>query len=127
MRQSCRVALAATLLLLASTLASPQTTTGPQYASATRQGYSLTASQAQRLEEQLQANPEDLTSRAKLLGYWFSRGRQDAGLQTAITARRRHILWMIANHPDSELCGIPEATVDRDTRYNQLADSIGYE
>src|SRR5438046_5335749 len=34
---------------------------------------------------------------------------------------------MIANHPDSELCGIPEATVDRDARYNRLADSIGYE
>jgi len=108
-------------------LASPRTAAGPQYASATRQGYSLTANQAQQLEEQLQANPEDLTSRAKLLGYWFSRGRQDAGLQTAITARRRHILWMVANHPDSELCGIPEATVDRDARYNRLADSIGYE
>jgi hypothetical protein len=96
-------------------------------ASATRQGYSLTASQAQQLEQQLQANPEDLTSRAKLLGYWFSRGRQDAGLQAAITARRRHILWMIANHPDSEICGMPEATIDRDARYNSLADSTGYE
>src|SRR5438876_9942221 len=95
---SRRTALAATLLLLASTLASPQTTIGPQYAAATRQAYSLTASQAQQLEQQLQANPEDLTTRAKLLGYWFSRGQQDAGVPNAVTARRRHILWMIANH-----------------------------
>jgi hypothetical protein len=48
-------------------------------------------------------------------------------VQAAIDARRRHILWLITNDPDSEICGLPEATLDRDARFNALADTTGYE
>jgi hypothetical protein len=57
----------------------------------------------------------------------FSRGRQDVGVEATIAARRRHILWLIANHSDSEICELSEATLDRDPRFNPLADRIGYE
>src|SRR5215831_15109330 len=119
--------IAAAHLLLAFAFQPAPTAARPQYALLAREGYRVTAPEAQQLEQRLTLNPGDLSTRAKLLGYWFSRGRQAAGVQAAIEARRRHILWLIANDPDSEICGLPEATLDRDARFNALADSTGYE
>ena len=115
------------LLVLASLLQLAQSAGQPPLATVVRQGYRLTVAEAQQLEQRLNVNTDDLPARARLLGYWFSRGRQDVGVQATVAARRRHILWLIANHPDSEICGLSEATLDRDSRFSPLADKIGYE
>jgi hypothetical protein len=46
------------------------------------------------------------------------------GHDATIEARRRHILWLIAHHPESELAELSEATIDRSG--HALADPEGY-
>jgi len=61
------------------------------------------------LEVALRKHPDDRDTRRKLLEYYsVSRGAQYA------EGRRRHILWLVENHPESELLGqrgeiVPEA------------------
>jgi hypothetical protein len=57
------------------------------------------------LEGKLKRNPDDYTARRKLLVFY---GPDFTG---NVTARRRHILWLIEHHPDDPLAGSSEAHI----------------
>jgi tetratricopeptide (TPR) repeat protein len=81
-------------------------------------GRSLTAEQVSILELALVGDPDNLSVRTKLLGYYAS-PRSD--LADAKDARRKHILWIIKNHPETEIAGTTFASIDLDR------DRDGYE
>jgi hypothetical protein len=58
------------------------------------------------------------------LGFYFHSSLQIFGRTTTLKARRRHILWLIENHPESSIAGLSEATID--PRGQELADEEGY-
>ena len=89
-----------------------------------QQGANLSQAAAQALEAQLEKNPEDLTARAKLLGYYWY-GWMKPGEAAAKAARRRHILWLIEHHPDSPVTGLEEAAIVESG--NSLVDPEGYQ
>lgn len=89
-----------------------------------RQGYTLKPEEATRLEEKLKESPEDMETRTLLLGYYFSAARQAIGTPATLEARRRHILWIIENHPEAEIAGMSEAAMDPSGQL--LADKEGY-
>ena len=91
----------------------------------THEGYRLTPEQAAPMEEALKKTPEDIETRARLMGFYFAPNSQSLKPEARVQARRRHILWLIANHPDSALLALSEATVNHDGQY--LGDSDGYE
>ncbi|MGI9507276.1 MAG: hypothetical protein ACR2RE_29900, partial [Geminicoccaceae bacterium] len=66
-----------------------------------RQGRRLSKANAKQLESALKSLPYDFPTRARLLGFYFHKGLLNFGRATTIEARRRHILWLIENHPDS--------------------------
>ena len=118
-------------VLLAIGLASLQVQTAqgqqsrpPTYASIAREGYRLTKVEAEALETALASNPDDLATRAKLLGFYFRGAVPLYGPETTIAARRRHILWLIEYHPGSEVSQLSEATID--AAGTALADEDGY-
>src|SRR5436309_9906146 len=90
----------------------------------TQQGAKLSSAAAQEREAQIEKNPEDLTARAKLLGYYWYQWMQP-GEAAAKAARRRHILWLIEHHPDSPVTGLEEAAISETG--NSLIDPEGYQ
>ena len=60
----------------------------------------MTREQVAGLEAALQKNPEDLEARGKLLTFYRFGGPKGTPWNEAVSARRRHILWMIEHHPD---------------------------
>lgn len=90
-----------------------------------RDGRGLSKNEAFELIRQLEVNPDDLSARAKLLGFYFYRGLRELGKEATIQARRRHVLWVITNHPESDQAGMPEITID--PQGHDLADERGYE
>ena len=69
-------------------------------------GSELTVEQAAALEQELAANPQDLSARAQLLGYYFGQG-----FRASPERHRGHILWFIENAPESEVLEGPEASI----------------
>lgn len=69
-------------------------------------GGKLSSEEAQQLEEKLQKNPDDLSARTMLLGYY---GRKAFESNEARTKRQKHILWIIQNHPDARIAGLPDS------------------
>jgi hypothetical protein len=63
-----------------------------------RSGSRLTAEEVESLEKRIEKNPRDITARTKLLGYYFNKRFQN---QSAREARRKHVLWLILNSPES--------------------------
>lgn len=74
------------------------------------QGRKLSNEEVKKLEEKLEANPEDLVSRAKVLGWYF--GPKRFSSESARKARHKHILWLIQNHADAQITGTHEAGLD---------------
>ena len=66
-----------------------------------------------------------LPTRAKLLGFYFHSSLPIFGRTATIETRRRHILWLIENHPDSSVAGLPEASIEPSG--HKLADEEGYQ
>ncbi|PYR33526.1 MAG: hypothetical protein DMF90_20445, partial [Acidobacteria bacterium] len=89
-----------------------------------RDGQRLSAEQVKALEGRLETTPDDLPARARLLGYYFATAIKIAGPEATRTARRRHILWVIEHHPESDLTTLSEFTIDR--AGHALADADGY-
>jgi thiol-disulfide isomerase/thioredoxin len=56
-----------------------------------------TPEEAAQVEKALEANPDDLAARDRLLLYYSTR---DPVTDAIRAARRRHILWLIEQHPD---------------------------
>jgi hypothetical protein len=74
-----------------------------------RSGRTLTAEEVESLEKQIEKNPHDITSRTKLLGYYFRKQFQD---QSAREAKRKHVLWLILNSPESKVLSSPYGQLD---------------
>lgn len=72
-------------------------------------GGRMNAAQAAKLETALEAKPDDLSSRTKLLGYYFTKGR---GPGEALNNRRKHVLWVIKNQPGADLAALPYCGMD---------------
>jgi hypothetical protein len=98
---------------------------GRDAANLVREGFGLSKTGAEQLEAQLKDSPDDLAVRAKLLGFYARGALQLLGQHDTIEARRRHILWLIEHHPESQAAGLSEATIDR--AGHNLADAEGYE
>lgn len=96
-----------------------------QYELLARQGFRLSQEDAASIEQSLAKTPDDFDARARLMGFYFAAGLRSIGPQATIAARRRHILWLLAHHPDSPLLDTPEATLD--PAGHGLADPEGYE
>jgi hypothetical protein len=67
-------------------------------------GIELKAEEAELLEKQVEKDPNDITSRTKLLVYYFRKQVVD---QSAREAKQKHILWLIINSPESEILATP--------------------
>ncbi len=72
---------------------------------------SLTPAEAESLEAQVKANPDDLQTRTKLLFYYGSHGATRATSDES-DAIRRHVLWLIENHPEAHVLAMPAAFLD---------------
>jgi hypothetical protein len=87
------------------------------------QGSNLGPAAAQELEAQIEKNPEDLSARTKLIGYYYYQWMQP-GEEGAKAGRRKHILWLIEHHPDSPILNLAEIPIEETG--NSLADPEGY-
>jgi hypothetical protein len=85
------------------------TTFGQDANSLAWSGRSLTAEEAEALENRIKQNPTDVASRTLLLGYYSAQQFQD---ESARRAKRRHVLWLIVNSPESEVLGTPYGELD---------------
>jgi len=74
-----------------------------------RKGSHLSDKEADKLEERLRANPNDLSTRVQLLGYYFPRRFESASARKNC---QRHIIWIIQNHPSAVIAGLAEARLD---------------
>lgn len=72
-------------------------------------GRTLTVEEVESLEKQIENNPRDITSRTKLLGYYFGKQFQN---QSAREAKQKHVLWFILNSPESEVLATPYGELD---------------
>ena len=68
-------------------------------------GGELTAAQTATLEERLAQNPQDVTSRAQLLGYYFLQYRAEPNRHA------EHVLWFLRNAPESAVLEGPEGHI----------------
>lgn len=87
-------------------------------------GRAMGKADAEALEETLKQQPDNIVIRAKLIGYYCYRGIPNHGKVATIKTRRRHIMWLVENHPVSRLGGFPETTID--PTGHDLADLRGY-
>jgi tetratricopeptide (TPR) repeat protein len=80
-----------------------------------RAGRKLAPKEVNALESHVNTNPDDLSARTKLLGYYFGRFQSAQDNE----ARQKHILWVIKNRPESEIAGLPycgaDAILDKET------------
>jgi thioredoxin-like negative regulator of GroEL len=67
-------------------------------------GGNLSAEEAADLEERLEQDPHDISTRIKLLGYYFRRVFHD---KAARKAKQGHVLWLIENAPESDVLATP--------------------
>lgn len=72
-------------------------------------GGRLQPEQVTALEAKLAKQPDDLSARSKLLGYYFI--RQYSSPEAKAT-RQRHILWIIKYHPEARIAGLPYSSLD---------------
>jgi len=103
----------------------PRTLELAQEAEAHKAIVNMTPAQIAELESKVEKSPNDLDARRKLLTFYATSGDMVLGREKTVTARRPHILWLIANHPEHELAGSWGARIfptdnDRD------ADPVGY-
>jgi hypothetical protein len=82
----------------------------------------MTAQRAEEREAEIAKNPTDLQARTTLLRFYHEKGVAELGAAKTIAARRRHILWLIANQPENGLLSAELLLPDRDP----LADPVGY-
>lgn len=87
------------------TAAAPTPMFSPWYGEALQNILLLEATDVAKLEQQLAANPEDFPARLKLMAY-HQRGDRIAHPEDQ-AKRIEHVLWLILNHPESELLHSP--------------------
>ena len=79
--------------------------------------FRLTPQDAARMEQQVAANPADLQTRSDLIAYYFVHNQP--------APRLNHILWLIQNHPESEVAAFN--SVGLSPRPNPLNRPVDYE
>lgn len=72
-------------------------------------GIRLTAEEVESLEKQIEKDPNDISSRTILLGYYR---RKQFTNQSAREAKRKHVLWLILNSPESEVLATTYGEID---------------
>ena len=72
-------------------------------------GQRLNAAEAKALEAAVAKQPDDLSARTKLLGYYFL---GSFSKPAAKTARRSHIFWIIQHQPAAKIAGLPFCNFD---------------
>lgn len=72
----------------------------------TMSGRRLSAEEAAGLEGKLERDPNDMETRAKLLGYYMLKRLRDPA---ARKAKQESILWLIENAPESDVLSVPAA------------------
>ena len=92
---ACAAPLVYTAAALQLRQPAPQRATNPGLAQLLTEGSKLSAAEAQQLEQQLTADPENLTVRGKLISYYFANAIEHPRLE--------HIFWFIEHHPESEI------------------------
>lgn len=80
------------------------------------EGSRISAEEAAQLEEALAERPDDYSARVQLLGYYFLQ-QAEAAQET----RRKHVMWIIQNHPGAKLAGSPYLQL------NSIRDTGSYE
>ena len=83
----------------------------------------VTHDEAERLEKLIATTPDDFDARASLIGFHTYRG-DGFTAEARKLARRKHILWLIRNHPDAEALAQPAAGTWPNE--GQFADPDGY-
>jgi Flp pilus assembly protein TadD len=63
----------------------------------------MSIEEAARLEKMLEQNPEDTSTRERLLTFYRWTGKNTQPWNDNVVARRRHALWLVEHHPDSDL------------------------
>jgi TonB family protein len=91
-----------------------------------KEGYSLTQSDADRLENALAKKPNDETARLKLLGY-YATIPQSVAPETLRQRRAEHIFWLIEKNPRSPLFEYVGATWRIFLQGDALADPPAFE
>jgi hypothetical protein len=74
-------------------------------------GQRLNAAEVMALEAAVAKQPDDLSPRTKLLGYYFMRQYSSP---EAKAARRPHIFWIIKNQPAAMIASLPYCNLDPD-------------
>lgn len=89
-----------------------------------RDGRKLCSKSATVLEELLKANADDLVARYRLLGYYYHSAAGEIGPAKAVAGRRPHVLWLIENHPESDVADAAEVQIAPTS--GALADPAGH-
>jgi hypothetical protein len=84
----------------------------------------LSDEEAVEAEKILARNPEDLMTRVDLIRYYYWRSINSPDRLQLLEKRGRHVLWMIAHHPDSEYAGSAEAHIHPDEPYYAEAKAL---
>lgn len=87
-------------------------------------GKSLGRAQAEDVERHLDEHPDDLVARQKLLIFYAANGTRFYDPEIVVAARRKHILWMIAHHPEEPWLGQSPGLLN--PPLDQIADPDGY-
>ncbi len=98
-----------------------QQTKGIEAAELIRSASQMNASQVEDLEATISQDPEDLEARNKLILFYQTRGVEVVGNAKTIARFRAHKLWMIRNHPASEVASVTNPLADRQERKLWLA------
>jgi hypothetical protein len=122
----CLLGLSATTALVGDAAqTNAQSSTDQDLVNLVQEGRQLSKANVKQLESALKSFSMHLPTRARLLGFYFHSSLPIFGRTTTIKARRRHILWLIENHPDSSVAGLPEASIEPSG--HKLADEEGYQ
>jgi thiol-disulfide isomerase/thioredoxin len=81
-----------------------------------------TPADAEKLEAESDAQPDDVSLLVRLMRYYFQQGAQSADRMKPL--RRKHIVWMIEHRPDHVVLSESAGTIDRSG--NPLADADAY-
>ncbi len=83
-----------------------------------RSGETLTVQEVEEMERQLEAHPDDVAARTRLLGYYFGKQYSDPTIRKALN---QNILWLIENAPEAEVLSLPYGHLDK------IMDGSAYE
>jgi hypothetical protein len=92
----------AVVLCVLVTVLSASAQNSRELSDAYEQGPKLSASEAAKLESKVAANPQDIPDRIRLIAF-YTLAPESPAPEIAVVARRKHLLWMAENQPESSL------------------------